>query len=498
MEKLAVIELSEIGVRLSLHEVSNGKYKIIKEDVDRFDLYSEVNQDKLLKPKTIADLLAVFKMYKKIIDDNNVEKVLAFATPFLLKARNQKGFLDEIYNNTNITFSYISEEEHIKNLYTSVVNSIDNSKGYMFSVGINDVTLIRYNRRTTLGAITLPFGYLSCVYDEKGEKRSYDQIVKYAYNNLKNCGFFSGEEEDVSCVGVGEPFINLGRVAKKIDRYPLNLDNNYPVSSENFDKVEKFLTELDLEKIKRVKGIVADNVDTLLSGIAIVSALYKYFKTKEVTVSTANERDGMIRNFIGIDTLDRYSDLLSNSFDFYREFMPGDTRVNLRVNSMSSVLFKQLKVMHKLPRNYVKPLRVASYMFNSGKIVSYEDYEKHGFYTILNSSLAGVSQKDLLLASFTCLCQNPENFNLSDWVKYQAILTDEDLDAVRKMGIMVKLAALLNSSKEPVVTDIVCDMLGDSVIMKTISEGDPSYDVLQGLKIADDYRKLFKKNLQLI
>ena len=72
------------------------------------------------------------------------------------------------------------------------------------------------------------------------------------------------------------------------------------------------------------------------------------------------------------------------------------------------------------------------------------------------------------------------------------------MDAVRKMGIIIKLAASLNSSKNPVVSDIVCDMLGDSVIMKTVSNEDAGYEVVQGQKIADDYRKLFKKNLQLI
>ena len=272
------------------------------------------------------------------------------------------------------------------------------------------------------------------------------------------------------------------------------MDNNYPVSKETFQKVEKFLTELDLEKIKKVKGIVDNNSDMLMAGLAIVSALYSYFKIKEVAVSTANFGDGIIRNFIGVDALDRYTDLLANSFESYREFMPGDTTVNLRVNNMSAVLFKQLKVMHKLPRVYIKPLRVASYMFDSGKQVAFDDYEKHGFYTILNSNLAGVSQKDLLLAAFTCLCQKPDNFNLSEWVKYQAILTDEDLEAVRKMGIMIKLAVLLNSSKENIVSDVVCDMLGDSVIMKTISTTDASYEISQGMKIADEYRKLCKKN----
>ena len=77
-------------------------------------------------------------------------------------------------------------------------------------------------------------------------------------------------------------------------------------------------------------------------------------------------------------------------------------------------------------------------------------------------------------------------------------MTEEDLDAVRKMGLIIKLAAALNSSKEPVVTDVICDILGDSVILKTVSATDPIYEVTQGMKVADEYRKQFKKNLQLI
>lgn len=498
MEKLAVIELNEVGTRLSIVDVSNGKYKLIKEDVDKYDLYKEVEADKLLKPKTITSLLATFKMYKKIIDDYAIEKVVAVATEFLQKARNQKGFIDEIYTNTNIAFSYISSDEIVKNLYTSVVNSIDLSKGYAFDIGTNSVSLVRYNRRATIATAVLPFGFLSCVTKENGEKRSYDEVYEYTLNALKNSDFAFAPEDDFVCTGTGEPFINVGRIAKKLERYPLNIDNNYSVSSETFAKIEKFVKELDLEKIKRVKGIIAENPDVLLAGIAIASALYKFFNISEVVVSTANSKDGLIRNFIGIEAFDRYSDLLANSFDFYREFMPGDTSANLRVNNMSSILFKQLKVMHKLPRTYVKALRVASYMYDAGKAVSYEDYERHGFYVIMNSNLAGVSQKDLLLAAFTCLCQNPDNFNLSDWIKYQAMVSDEDMEAVRKMGVIVKLAAALNSSKDANVSDIVCDMLGDSVIMKTVSSSDAGYEVKQGIKLADDYRKLFKKNLQLI
>ena len=498
MEKLAVIELTEVGTRLTIANESNGKYKLIQEDVDKYDLYKEVEQEKLLKPLTITTLLATFKMYKKIIDDYAIEKVVAVATEFLQKARNQKGFIDEVYTNTNIQFTYISSDDIVKNLYTSVINSIDQTKGYAFDIGTHSVSLVRYNRRSTIATAVLPFGFMTCAKKENGEKRTYEEVYELALKTLENSEFAFASEEEFVCVGTGEPFINIGRIAKKLDRYPINIDNNYPVSREMFGKIETFVRDLDLDKIKRVKGIIADSPDELLNGIAIASALYKFFNISEVVVSTANAKDGLIRNFIGVEIYDRYSDLLANSFDFYREFMEGDTSANIRVNNMSSILFKQLKVMHKLPRTYVKALRVASYMNNVGKCVSCEDYERHGFYVIMNSNLAGVSHKDLLLAAFTCLCQKADNFNLSEWIKYQSIVTDEDMDAVRKMGVIVKLAATLNCSKDVNVTDIICDMLGDSVIMKTVSNFDASYEVKQGAKLADDYRKLFKKNLQII
>ena len=82
--------------------------------------------------------------------------------------------------------------------------------------------------------------------------------------------------------------------------------------------------------------------------------------------------------------------------------------------------------------------------------------------------------------------------------KYKDILTEEDLDAVRKLGIIVKLAVALNASRKPVIQDIVCDILGDSIIMKTVIDGDATYEIIEGMKVAQDYKKVYKKSLQII
>ena len=137
-------------------------------------------------------------------------------------------------------------------------------------------------------------------------------------------------------------------------------------------------------------------------------------------------------------------------------------------------------------------------MYDCGKFIDFKNYEKHGFYAIMNANIAGASQKDILLAGFICQCQNLDNFNLPEILKYKEILDDEDVDAVRKLGVLVKLSVCLNFSRKGTIQDVICDILGDSIIMKTVVNGDPQLEIMQSMKLTDDFKKTFKKNLQII
>lgn len=493
MEKIAVIELADSLVKLSIYDTKNGRFKLVRKEEDGVSIFKDISEEKLLRPKTITDIVSILKIYRNVIEECQVQKIIAVADNIIAKARNQRGFFDEIFNNTGLNFAFMTEEESVKNIYTSVLNSIDSSKGGIVYISENETFLIRYNRRSTLGSLSIPYGYENIM---EGSEKTFDQMKDLFLAELKARDFKFETESLI--VGAGVPFVNLGRIAKKVAKYPLEIDNNYEVNKATAKSVVEFVKGLDVEKVKKVKGLVNDRTEVLYSSLAIISALYEHFNFSQVNVSTACVRDGVVANNLSTDTQEKLSDLLANSFFNIYEFENKDLSINNRIANMAGILFKQLKVMHKLPRMYVKPMRVAAYMFDIGKKISFEDFEKHGFYAILNSGLCGVSQKDLLLGAFICECQLADNFSLSKWMKYNSILTDEDLNAVRKLGVIVRLAAALNSSKKLVVTDVMCDILGDSVIMKLIVNSDPTYEIMQGMKVAKDYRKFFKKNLQLI
>ena len=494
MEKTAIIELNENELKLTIFKVSGVRYTVALTQTQNFAIGKEIERDELLSPQTKNDILAILKVYRKMIERYGATRIISLASNVLLRARNYRGFMDEIYNNTALNFTITSDEDQIKGLFYSVVASIDNAKGVFVYVGNYASYIVKYNRRAILGSEILPFGSHNAM---EGQK-DFDSAIKALKKKIDVKEFIGDAEEEINFVGVGNAFLSLGKLAKKISRYPLDVDNNYIVSREGLDNTYNFIKGLELDKIRKIKGINYDDADKIASGLVVIKAIYEALGINELSISTANLRNGAFIQNILANAQERMSDLLTCSLENFYEFNKTEFSINESVYNMAIILFKQLKVMHKLPRFYVKPLRIASYMYDSGKAINPEDYIKHGFEKIVYSGINGATHRELLIAGFICTCQNLDEFSLNEWVKYKDILTEEDLDAVRKLGVIVKLAVALNASRKPIVQDIVCDILGDSIIMKTVVEGDASYEILEGMKVAQDYKKVYKKSLQII
>ena len=498
MEKLAVLELNESFLRVSIYKVSNGRMQLILDKSQRFDRGKEIEAEELIKPKTRNELLNVIKIYRKLIETYKATKIVAVASKVLLSARNYKGFVDEVYNNTAMTIQILSDEEFLKAVYSSVVNSIDNSKGFFAYVGADFTGIVKYNRRTMLASQIVPYGIDNILKDENGSARSIDEMQKLMTNELGKIEILKEVDQESNFVGCGDAFIAFGKIAKKIARYPLDIDNNYEVSKEVMEKTYDFVKGIDSEKIGKIKGIDFIDSAKIISSLAIVKAVYQASQSSVIAVSSANLRSGVAIANVVVPSQAQFSDLLSNSLDNVYEFYKDENSINEYVYQMALILFKQLKVMHKLPRFYVKPLRIAAYLYDCGKIINYNNMEKHGFDVILNSGICGATHKELLVAGFVCMCQNLDNLSLNEWIRYKDILNDEDLDAVRKLGVILNLARALNASRKPIITDIICDILGDSIIVKTVVEGNAEFEIMEAMKIAGDYKKVFKKSLQII
>ena len=109
-----------------------------------------------------------------------------------------------------------------------------------------------------------------------------------------------------------------------------------------------------------------------------------------------------------------------------------------------------------------------------------------------------MTHREIVMASLVASVHKNDEFSMSDVVRYKAYITEDDVDAIRKLGVMLRIAESLDRSMSSCVQTINCDVLGDSVIMKTEVDGDASLEIKDALTASQDFRRVFRKNLEIL
>lgn len=395
-----------------------------------------------------------------------------------------------------------SEEEAIL-VYRGVINTMDIPKGIVLEIGGGSTKIVYYNRRNMLNYVTLPFGAvtLTGLFSGDGLKPEEQaaKIEEFFTEQLKQVEWLKEVDPDVQMIGVGGSFRNLFKISKMVHKYPLDCVHNYKMQTEDFNPVYDMIKVLDLDRKKKIKGLSAERADILPAALAVIRAFINYMNVESFTFSGAGLREGLMFNQALPSTIEKpIADVLNYSLTTLVKYYDCDEKHVEHVVNLSIQLFKQLRVLHKFPRQYLKILKVAAMMHDCGMRIKYYNHQRHSWYMILNANLYGVSHRDIVLAAFTACCHKKEDINAYDWARYRDIITEDDLDVVKKLGVMLRIAESLDRANSGVIKSINCDILGDSVIMKTEIEGDATLEIKNAMAASTEFRKSFHKNLEIL
>lgn len=503
MERVALIDLGSNTARLVIYDILDGGYFVVSEDRHEAVRLGETEPDGSLKQTRIMQAIATLKTFKEMCAIKKVDKILAVATAAVRSAANQKTFLSDVYNATGIRVTVVSEEEEANYVYQGVINSMEIPRGLIMEIGGGATKFVYYNRRTILhthifdfGAVTLTNMFVSA---DKSPEQCSDDMVNYVKERLEQVEWFKELDPDTQLIGVGGSCRNLARIVRKVKKYPLDMVHNYCMDVEDFNYVYNMIRTLDIDKKRRIKGLSAARADVFPSALAVIKAFVDHAGFTKIITGGSGLREGVMFNYAVPQTLEKpISDVLGYSLKSMASHMGVNVAHAEQCFNLCVQLFKQLRVLHKFPRAYVKVLRVAAMLHDVGKTFKFYNNAKHTSYMILNSNLYGISHRDLVLAAFVTDVNNKEELNYAAWEKYNCILSPEDVEAVKKLSVILRLAVALDFSMRNVVSEISCDVLGDSVIMKTEVEGDPILEMKAVSAVALDFKKVFKKNLEVL
>ena len=504
MEKIGIIDLGSNSARLVVVELfGEGHFMVVDEIKESVRLGQDMERDGFLKPQRVAETIKTLKMFKKLADANKVDRIIAVATAAVRRAKNQRSFLDEIQATCGIKVKVLSEEEEATLVYRGVINSMDIPKGIILEIGGGSTKIVYYNRRNMLNCTSLPFGAVTLTDLFKNDgltpEQQAEKIEEFFTEQLSGIDWLQTVDADTQMIGVGGSFRNIFKISKMVRKYPLDTVHNYVLPVEDFNSIYDMIKVLDLDKKRKIKGISSARADILPAALAVVRAFTRFLNFESFTISGMGLREGIMFNQAMPVTLEKpISDILGYSLNTLVRYYECDEQHVENVVNLSVQLFKQLRVLHKFPRQYLKILKVAATLHDCGMRIKYYNHQKHSCYMILNSTLYGITHREIVLAAFVAGCHKKEDISLADWAKYKDIVQEEDLEAVKKLGVMLRIAESLDRSCSDTVKGINCDVLGDSVIMKTEVEGDASLEIRDALTANAEFRKSFRKNLEIL
>lgn len=504
MEKIGIIDLGSNSARLVIVNLfEDGYFMVMDELKESVRLGQDMERDGFLKPQRVAETIKTLKMFKKLCDASGVTRIIAVATEAVRRAKNQRSFLDEIQASCGIKIRVLSAEEEATFVYRGVINTMDVPKGIILEIGGGSTKIVYYNRRNMLNYATLPFGAVTLTGLFSGDGLSpseqADKMEEFFREQLKTVEWLKDVDPDVQMIGVGGSFRNLFKISKMVHKYPLDTVHNFNMPVEDFMPVYDMIKVLELDKKKKIKGLSAERADILPAALAIIKAFISEMHVDNFTISGAGLREGIMFLQALPYTLEKpVSDVMNYSLTTLVKYYGCDEKHVEHVVNLSIQLFKQLRVLHKFPRQYLKVLKVAAMLHDCGMMIKYYNHQRHSCYMILNSTIYGVSHREIVLAAFTACCHKKEDINLYDWNRYRDILNEDDIEIVKRLGVMLRIAESLDRSSSGTVKGINCDILGDSVIMKTEVDGDAALEIRAAMTAGAEFKKAFRKNLEIL
>lgn len=504
MEKIGIIDLGSNSARLVIVNLfEQGYFMVVDELKESVRLGQDMERDGFLKPQRVAETIKTLRMFKRLCDASGATRIIAVATEAVRRAKNQRSFLDEIQTSCGIKLRVLTAEEECALVYRGVINTMDIPKGIILEIGGGCTKIVYYNRRNMLNYATLPLGAvtLTDLFADPALKPEElaAKMEEYVANQLNSIEWLNELDPDTQLIGVGGSFRNLFKITKMVHKYPLDTVHNFNLATEDFYPVYDMIKVLDLDKKKKIKGLSAERADILPAALAIIKMFITKCGFDNFTISGSGLREGIMFNQALPSTIDKpVSDVMNYSLTTLVKYYDCDEKHVEHVVNLSVQLFKQLRVLHKFPRQYLKVLKIAATLHDCGMRIKYYNHQRHSCYMILNSTLYGVTHREIVLAAFTACCHKKEDINAYEWNRYRDVLQEDDVEIVKRLGVMLRIAESLDRSMAGVVKSINCDILGDSVIMKTEVDGDATLEIRDALAASGEFKKAFRKNLEIL
>lgn len=502
MRKIAIMDIGSNNARLILVYIyDNGSYRIADQLKEPVRLISDMGHDSIIKPRRIQQLIKTIHMFKRLCVANGVDQMFSYCTAAVNRAANQRSFLDEVYATTQIQLEVLSGEKEGTLTFQGVMNTMDIDNGVIMDMGGGTTQLVHFEKRAIKNIVSLPFGTVTLTelfgLADKVKQEQIDAIEDFYRQQLEAVGWLENVK-GLPLIGVGGSFRNLGKIMRMKTKRDIGTLHNYAIRAKEIDALYENMCKLDLDRRMKIKGLSNERADIFLAAFAAIKTTVKYLECADIYVSCCGLREGIMFEQIDPQLAVRP---VQHVLDYSLQNVLGLFQENINhannVAKLSMLMFEQLRQLHKLPNSYMRIIKTAATLHDIGTVIKYHDHHKHSFYLILNSNIYGLTHREHLMSAFVALAHRKDDVK-KECMRYSDMITNDDLLIIYRLAVLVRIAESFDRAMDGIIESVACDILGDSVIMKTQTDSDASLEIKDALTCGDMFKKAYGKNLVIL
>lgn len=302
MEKVAAIDIGSNAIRFVVGGVDGfGKLQIYRKMREPVRLGKDVfDRDKTISIESITAAIKAFEKFKRVIQDQKIQKVRAVATSAVRDATNSREFTDIIYKAHSIKIDVIDGLEEAKIIQTAVSHEMDlkGKRSVLIDIGGGSVELTLLDNTRVLTSESLKIGTIRLLKLTEREKLSEVDVDKYIKDSLGPFAKKLSEEIKVKpfdfSVGTGGNAECLGVIRARF----FNKTSTSKIYREELEKIIKKLTQMTFKERVEKWLLRPDRADVILPAAQVILRSMEAAKTELLIIPRVGLKDGVLWTLI--------------------------------------------------------------------------------------------------------------------------------------------------------------------------------------------------------
>jgi exopolyphosphatase/guanosine-5'-triphosphate,3'-diphosphate pyrophosphatase len=439
----SVLDLGSNSVKLVNYKINYyNNYKPYHQESVRLKL-SEGLEKGFLKEEYVDKTIETLKLFRNIVDFEDVNYVISVATSAIREAENQLEIIERIQKETGFNFKILSEHNEAIFSYTGAIRSLKIPSVLFFDIGGGSLEIVLAKDFEIKKIVSLPLGALRLTQmfskDSKFEITNFYKMEKYIFENIptkEELGISKSEE--LVLVGVGGVLRALAKYDQYSKKYALSKLHNYEISLNSLETISKRIRSLPVEKIAKIESIGSGRADTVRAGNLVITQLMKKLGFNKVTVSAHGLREGT----------------LALSLQYPKEF----ENQNISYSNIKEIIYlsSQAEELFESVEDFIKLLfsknllsdherfLLAYALTQIDKLWSFRDAD-NVLYSIMDDD-SSLNHRDQLISALSLIYSKKRKKTDPLILKYENILELNDKKLVKKISSIVSFCDIFHKT----------------------------------------------------